>query len=400
MTWAFLGLAAFFILSVKRPTWALGGILALLPTYMIRLKMLNIPTTALELLVGIFLLAVILTHFNQDSWKRVKSLGTFNWLVGAFVLAAIVSSAISPEKARALGQLKAYFVEPVLVFYSALLVMRNKEDVRRVLGALFASASLISLVGIVQYWTHIFLPLRFWGYGVEMKRITSIFEYPNALALYLAPLFVFFLTLKVKGYRLMGAHWEIMGLVLMAATVILTYSRGAWLGVIAGVFVLAIRQTGVSLKKWGIAAILGAIILSPILITRFKSTFHDGASSERLKLYAAAQDKLTQNPFFGNGLYGFRQTLENADYTGEILNYPHNIILNFWVETGLLGMLSFALIVLFALKRYKDRPTVLKFAAGLFLLALVTHGMVDAPYFKNDLSVLFWSVLSLFYLEE
>jgi O-antigen ligase len=142
------------------------------------------------------------------------------------------------------------------------------------------------------------------------------------------------------------------------------------------------------------------IILSPVLITRLKSTFNDGASSERLKLFAVAQDKLVQSPLFGNGLYGFRQTLENSSYDGEVLNYPHNIILNFWLETGLLGLVSFACLMFLALRQYKRRPSLVRFSAALFLIAMFTHGMVDVPYFKNDLSIMFWFMMSIFYLEE
>jgi len=400
MTIAITSLIIYFLLAVKRPAWGLGLVLAGLPLYMVRTKVMGIPTTGLELVLGVFLLSVLLTNLNWESWRKIKGLKTVNLLAAGMLLAAGIGTIVSPEPIKALGQLKAFFLEPMLFFYASVLVMKGEREVRVALRLLFTAASAISLFGIFQYWTHVWLPVRFWGYGLEIKRITSIFEYPNALALYLAPLFVMFLALELKRYGIWKNYWGWVGLGLMATALTLTYSRGAWLGVLAAVFVLLVRQSGISLRRWKVWAVIGLLVLSPVLATRFKSTFNDGASSERLMLYRVGAQKIMDSPLLGNGLYGFRQTLENSAYAGELLNYPHNIILNFWLETGLLGLLAFCLLVFLALRQYRSRPTVLKFAAGLFLLAMFTHGMVDVPYFKNDLSLMFWFVLSLFYLEE
>lgn len=391
---------AFLILSIKRPAWAYGLILSLLPIYIFRFPVLNIPTTALEVIVGVFLIGILIGNFNKDSWNRIVALKRVNIWVGFFVLAGVISTIYSPEPARALGQLKAFIIEPVLMFYASITIFKARNDLETAFKFLFWAAAIISLFGLVQYVTHLFLPLRFWGNGEEIKRITSIFEYPNAFALYLAPIFIFFLTLFSRGYDLGKKYWVAIALGVMAIALVLTYSRGAWLGVIAGIVVLSFRQTGISLKHWRSLLIIVVIILSPILLSRFKSTFNDDSSSERIQLYKTAANKIAEEPLLGNGLFGFRTTLENSPYTGEILNYPHNIILNFWIEMGLLGVISFALLLFFSLKEYKLNPSVVRFAAGLFLLVMVTHGMVDAPYFKNDLSILFWFMLSLFYIRD
>jgi O-antigen ligase len=163
---------------------------------------------------------------------------------------------------------------------------------------------------------------------------------------------------------------------------------------------LAFQKSNISLKKWGVVGVVVLLLASPLLFTRIKSTFKDASSSERIQLYKVAGDRILDNALLGNGLFGFRETLENSTYAGEILNYPHNIILNFWLETGLLGMLGFFLIVFFALTHYKRSSSAIKLAAALYLLTMIAHGMVDVPYFKNDLSILFWFMVSILYLEE
>jgi O-antigen ligase len=112
-----------------------------------------------------------------------------------------------------------------------------------------------------------------------------------------------------------------------------------------------------------------------------------------------------------------QQTIESTAYRTthwqpvEVYLYPHNILLNFWIELGLVGMLLFVWILVkcFVLvgkliwrsnkKIYatSEKNTDKYFVLGLggAVLTMIIHGWVDVPYFKNDLAVLFWMVLLL-----
>jgi len=82
--------------------------------------------------------------------------------------------------------------------------------------------------------------------------------------------------------------------------------------------------------------------------------------------------------------------------------FPHNIVLNFWSELGLLGLLAFGwIVVATALAAWRGwrrgapewRP--LQLGVMLALLAVVVHGLVDVPYFKNDLALEFWGLVAV-----
>ena len=91
----------------------------------------------------------------------------------------------------------------------------------------------------------------------------------------------------------------------------------------------------------------------------------------------------------------------------EIYMYPHSFILNFWVELGLVGVLLFVWVVYKAIASiFNDQYSIinqypisnikyLKYGLLAAFLVIIVHGMVDVPYFKNDLAVLFWVLLSL-----
>jgi putative inorganic carbon (HCO3(-)) transporter len=124
----------------------------------------------------------------------------------------------------------------------------------------------------------------------------------------------------------------------------------------------------------------------------------------RLELWSATLRMLSHYPIFGAGLSGFADRIApywNANHPERFID-PHNIVLNFWVETGLLGLFAFAwlLVVTFRISwlgwKQSDagwRPIFL--GVLLAMVAIVVHGLVDVPYFKNDLSLLFWALAGL-----
>ena len=103
----------------------------------------------------------------------------------------------------------------------------------------------------------------------------------------------------------------------------------------------------------------------------------------------------------------------------EIYMYPHNLVLNFWTELGLLGVILFIWIITkFYYLGIKTFIQNLKFTRqastskiqnskqvnsqkyiilGLIgaMLVIIVHGTVDVPYFKNDLAVIFWVLLAM-----
>jgi O-antigen ligase len=89
----------------------------------------------------------------------------------------------------------------------------------------------------------------------------------------------------------------------------------------------------------------------------------------------------------------------------EIYLYPHNIFLNFGSELGIAGALLFTWIIIkylfISLKsgreltQTKNTDKYLAFGLAAAMIAILIHGLVDVPYFKNDLSVMFWIIIAL-----
>jgi hypothetical protein len=99
-------------------------------------------------------------------------------------LAAGVGVAVSPVTLSALGLLKAYVIEPLLLFLMVRDLFLDEADRAKLLRALALGGAFAALLGIAQYALDAGIPAP---WDIE-RRVTGPFPYPNALGLYLAPI--------------------------------------------------------------------------------------------------------------------------------------------------------------------------------------------------------------------
>jgi len=125
-------------------------------------------------------------------------------------------------------------------------------------------------------------------------------------------------------------------------------------------------------------------------------TYRDSSYS-RLCIWQASRQMLKENFVTGVGISGFPLVYPKyATCEPHSFQYPHNIFLNFWVEIGIVGLILYLWITFLywdTLTRYKNDFL----AIGLLGASVYTfiHGLVDVPYFKNDLSSQFWVLVAV-----
>jgi O-antigen ligase len=107
---------------------------------------------------------------------------------------------------------------------------------------------------------------------------------------------------------------------------------------------------------------------------------------------------LKDHPLFGVGLSGFPIVVKPYHHAQgvEIFQYPHNLVLATWSEIGLMGLIGFILVLIWFFRRaYKLHATRYTLLLAAAMVAILVHGLVDVPYFKNDLSMLIWLLIFL-----
>lgn len=362
------------------------------------------PTTLLETAIVATVLA-----FAVETWRGHRALEwrtAFTVPALLFILAGAVSVLVAPSTVAGLGLFRAYLIEPIAF---AFVLMHAINTTRRALLVLsgFAVAGMVVSIANAAV---VIEALRAHTYDVIQTPPVVIYTTANALALFLGPLIAVAASLFLHGT---GRSLRIgSGAFLLVAvpSMLLSFSRGGYLAMAAVAVGLALSHRR---RLWLLAGtvVAGALLaLIPPIFHRISVEFQNVGGTTffgragRLELWSATLQMLGHYPIFGAGLSGFADRVApywNANHPERFID-PHNIVLNFWVETGLLGLCAFAWLLVVAFRvswqgwkgTFSDwRPIFL--GTLLAMVAIVTHGLVDVPYFKNDLSLEFWALVGI-----
>ncbi|MEK7162197.1 MAG: O-antigen ligase family protein [Patescibacteria group bacterium] len=383
--------------------------LLLAPAYVLKFHLLSLPTNVL--MVWVFLLWLIFFIYLLLK-KQVSQFLTAvrNWdrsiliFVLLFLLSGIISLFVKGATLEKLGQFIVLFLQPIsMIFIGNFLIQKSPNTKYYLLNAIYFSLALSGLYAILQYFSLWGLPQAFWGNSMEPKRAVSFFIHPNFYALWSAPLLALlipdvFSSLKSKLVNLKSILW-LFG----AIGLLLSLSRAGWLGLGAAVLVYLIVATDKKIRKLaGVIVIILVIVIVSIPNLRWRFTlplYGEKSAVSRLSLWNTGWKAIYESPILGLGLTGFSQNWEKLNTDPGLTdthNFPHNIFLDLWVETGLLGLLSFiGLLWVFIKTGVKNRRDIFKLGVALFLITIIFQGLIDNPYFKNDLAMVFWIILSL-----
>ncbi len=375
---------------------------ALTPAYVIRFHFGFYPTTLLEIAI---LLTVAL--FGIETWRQrtqVEWKSPFTVPALLFLLAGVISVLVAPQPIKALGLFRAYLVEPIALFVVISSVVTTKRRALVVLGGLGVAGAMVAVLnGFV-----VLQAIRHHTLNVAVAPPVVIYTTANAVALFLVPLLAVAASLLLYARDRVERLAAGAFLVVAGVATLLSFSRGGFLAVA----VLALMLAAIHQRR---RILVPAVVIVGLAFSRLPPVasrlgheidFSDPNNSlaERFRLWGATLRMLRDHPIFGTGLSGFAHTVDpyRQGVFTERLIYPHNIVLNFWTETGLLGLAAFAWIVVAGLRlTWRDwrrasmgwRP--IELGIFLALVGIIVHGLVDVPYWKNDLSVEFWVLLGL-----
>jgi len=397
-------LVGFIWLSYRKPLWGVGAVIVLLPSYLWRFNILGIPTTFLELLIVSLFIVWLLKEkkYKAINFSLQKTFDNqvskaLRYLLGLWLLAAILALLTNFSYAS-LGLWRAYFLEPLMFFLIFVYTVKDKKDWTVIINSLALLLAWLFTVAMYQNFTT-------WNYisaynFPNVKRLTGLFAYPNALSLLTAPLTALFAGLWIYTKdKLFNWHYLILfvfGLVLA----IMTVSQGAILAIIFSLFLALILAK--KLRKIAIPVIILGLISILLVLPKIdinpELNLQSSSLDIRLNQWQETSALLADNFLLGTGLNGYQNALEAYHHTEwlEIYLYPHNIFLNFWIEIGLLGLLVFIGLIIYVILLLKDifkANNNLAWPLSMMWVTWFIHGLVDVPYFKNDLSVLFFTML-------
>lgn len=380
-------------------------IFACLPTYLLRLEILGVPTTFLEMMLGVLTVGWIIRL--APATIKIKDqrflVSTFRKSIPFFLLvvAGIIGVIVAPDKTAALGILKAFIIEPIIFFFVIRSTLKWYDDAE--VACLFLGLGALTVAGfaIFQQQTGLSIPAP---WDVE-GRTTSFFPYPNAVGLYLGPIIVLGINLigrySEKKLYPRAWFWTLVSSLSIAA-VIFSQTEAAWLAVPAAILIFGIlnkKTRPLSIILIIIAAV--AVCLAPNF--HDKIFLQDYSGQVRLKQWNETTVMLKDHWLFGAGLSGYPAAVApyHSHEEVEIFQYPHNLVLNIWSELGLLGLLAFLTFLWYSAwliregLRRRSSLFWLTMTSAAALTEMLIHGLVDVPFFKNDLALLTAGLLAI-----
>ncbi len=431
-----LTLIIFLIISLINLNWGLFILLSLLPSYLVRFQIFSIPSTYLEMLI---LILFGIWFFKSKPWKRLKRK---NWLVRyrkypyrfeivLILIIAWLSLLLVNFNISALGIFKAYFLEPIMVYI--LIINISKGSLKKIIWPLLISAFYLSLIAIWQQLSS--------AQPIFSSEISSVFSYPNALGLFLGPIILLAIGLCVsypKRTNLVIANQKVfilITIIISIAAIALSQSFGALIAVFLSIIFFLILYNKLSRKLALIIILisaLGLFIYQPaykyakqrVFLKDLSGQIRKQQWKETLEMLKDARIitgaglnnyQVSLNPYHQEGIFvknddpkWHHKTVWDEEYRKqvwqpvEIYLYPHNIFLNFWTELGLFGAILFMFLMIKVLleliiksrKVDKQQRAIILGIIGS-LITIIIHGLVDVPYFKNDLAILFWLIIAL-----
>jgi len=368
-----------------------------------------------------------------------------------FLLTYIISTIFSVNIQNSIKEI-IKFISFASIFF--IVSQIDKKQKNLLIKTVVIAGLIISAYSIYQY---------FWGYGHTLqylkktnssfllqssyakdilisKRAIGTFPSPNILGGYL--IIIFFLALPILFERgtngaesrtkyliLLDSARRILPLLIILSALLFTKSLGAWLSLIAALFILfllsyksaaqgaAAATHGCScsalrclkifeilynkLLKQRKLILIGSFViitlaLSFILLTRWERLINldnpQNSITQRLNYWRTAIAIIKGHPFFGVGPGNFQEVfLKYKIGLSTNTRYAHNIFLHTWAETGPIGLIALIYLISAFFIKAKSKSRYI-FLAGL---AFLFHNLIDNTYFIPEAGFLWWVLLAV-----
>lgn len=349
---------------------------------------------------GLVILIAIIAMAEKSAIARKTAKDV--WL--PFLIISLATLLIAPDL---VSGIKTYIalLSYASVFFLAVTLIKSEEDYGRWMRAIFLSSLIPVVYGFIDAATG----------GVAREegfRIRSTFSHPNIFAFYLVLMITlgfYFMKAKVSFIPLWMRKTLPVYMFMMVALLLMTKTRSAWLACFVFFMLYALLYE----RKYLIWIVL--VPLMSLMIPEIRDRVTDlGQGYEvinysKLNSYAwreliwhdGLHWMMPSHYLFGYGLESFKfNSVDFFTMSSGKPNGAHNVFLQMFFETGLLGLLAYIWIYLKTAKLllpfYKLNPLMI-FIALMLLLEAAAESYTDNMLVYLSFNWYLWFVLGVIY---
>lgn len=366
-----------------------------------------LPTMAVLALVLMSFISLVLRLFCDKNQKlKYFALNRYVYIYAAvYILASVVS--VTRSQSLKIGLLTSAFV----LFYIAVVnSVETKKQLNVLVFFMVAGGVLVALYGFYQF----MFPSKFGGVWVDTDmfsdiafRVYSTFGNPNVLGEYFLLIIPIGVAYFFNSKKVLLKLIYFVSVSAMMLCLVLTYSRGCYLGIIAAaaVFLVLLDKRFIIL---GIAALAVLPFIMPdTIMNRFMSigNMEDSSTSYRVNIWLGTIAMLKDYWLcgIGPGEAAFNRLYPSYGYNGISAPHSHNLFLQIICDTGVSGIIIFILMViryfrdsLSAVLNAKSRENkILAIAAVSSIVGFMVQSLFDYTFYNYRVMLMFWIVLGL-----
>lgn len=359
-----------------------------------------------------FMMILVISYAIYSSKNRLFDQPRF--LVSSslvLVAALLICTAFSDHLSRSVIYTIRYLIYLSFAFALASIIDR-KELLERLIRWVLHIANLTALYAVYQYFNP---PEKIPGLkavlGYTNVRVFSTFVNPNFYAEYLAMVIPLTLVLILDRRKVFWRFYGLFSALLLSGILLLTYTRGSFLALVAGIAYFMLIEYPLLLIP---VAILGVVLL--LVVPGFAARFIDalnlaqGSEAFRLKIWRAAFESINdaRELLVGSGPYTFMQELKETVLFNPRLFFgyyeysSHNVYILTLVEGGILLLAAwvyyYASLLYTAIKARLNSDRHLRLmssALSASVIALMVNGLTSSTYYHPQTMTVFFYLAGL-----
>ncbi len=323
-----------------------------------------------------------------------------------FILTIIIGTITSLDPMGSFRDLAIHLSALGLLFIMVNSV-NSKNELNVMLTAFVFTATLVALYGIYQYFVGVELDPAWVDETINPDitiRVFSVFGNPNILAEYLIMSIPVSVALFWNSRKLIKKLIFFLTSIVLACTLVLTLSRGGWVGVAFGIFVFMLLVEKRLLLLSIPVGLLSIFVLPQSIINRIQTigSLADSSNAWRIETWQITIDIIRDHwaTGVGFGYVPFKKTFET--YIRTMPNFhAHNTYLELTAELGIVGIILFAILI-FVIYKYaiiksiESKDKYIKvIIAGLLggIASLMIQGLVEHVLFMPKIIITFWTMI-------
>ncbi len=336
----------------------------------------------------------------------------FDALIALLVALSAISTLFAPDRWLSFYNYYHFMGRYILLYYLVVNNVHTMDQLKRLVQAVLLSAGVVAAYGFYQHVNGLDASVGQWVDGEQFPhlkaRVFSTLQNPNLLAGFLVVIMALAAGLGLNADSARGKLAYFALVVALGVCLVLTYSRGAWLSVLAVMAaygVLYSRKTFWLLLFVPIVIVAGHSVLMERLVSILNPT--DTSATLRLALWESTLAMIADKPLFGIGWGAYWQVYPAYDFfindATKTIFHAHNMYLHIAAEIGVPGLAVFLALMCgharLALAVAESATS--RWVGGLMLgvlaaiIGLAVNGLTDYVLFNPQMAMIFWLLNAL-----